>query len=262
MPMQLYTLEEVRKHQTRESLWCIHDNLVYDLTEFFQDHPGGEHLILEYAGKDVTEVMNDPTQHVHSELAYYLLKEQYLIGKVVDLDRQAITNQQNGTSPKDMKSSLNNAKEEDLIATDQDNNDFLNLKEPLFYQIWTSNFTKKHYMTQVHRARHLPYSARLFKSNLLEPLSLTPWWLIPAFYFPIMAILGYIALKMEGYVWFSIWMGLGAFLWTLLEYSLHRFLFHIDEFLPDNPKALAMHFIIHGIHHYLPMDRYSIKVIL
>lgn len=48
---------------------------------------------------------------------------------------------------------------------------------------------------------------------------------------------------------------LGNVLWTLLEYTLHRFLFHIDEAMPDHPACLLLHFMLHGIHHYLPMDR-------
>ena len=48
---------------------------------------------------------------------------------------------------------------------------------------------------------------------------------------------------------------LGNVLWTILEYTLHRFLFHIDDLLPDKPVFLTLHFLMHGIHHYLPMDR-------
>ena len=36
---------------------------------------------------------------------------------------------------------------------------------------------------------------------------------------------------------------------------MHRFLFHLDDFLPDHPYALTLHFLLHGIHHYVPMDR-------
>jgi len=34
---------------------------------------------------------------------------------------------------------------------------------------------------------------------------------------------------------------------------MHRFLFHIDEHLPDHPAALTLHFLLHGIHHYIPV---------
>ena len=49
---------------------------------------------------------------------------------------------------------------------------------------------------------------------------------------------------------------LGNLVWTILEYTLHRFLFHVDRWLPDKPLFLMLHFTAHGVHHYLPMDRY------
>jgi len=49
---------------------------------------------------------------------------------------------------------------------------------------------------------------------------------------------------------------LGVMSWTLLEYTLHRFLFHSEDYwLPNNPKILAHHFMVHGIHHAFPQDR-------
>lgn len=48
---------------------------------------------------------------------------------------------------------------------------------------------------------------------------------------------------------------IGNVVWTILEYTLHRFLFHVDYYLPDANWALTLHFLLHGIHHYLPMDR-------
>jgi 4-hydroxysphinganine ceramide fatty acyl 2-hydroxylase len=52
-----------------------------------------------------------------------------------------------------------------------------------------------------------------------------------------------------------IWL-LGAFIWTLVEYGMHRFIFHVDKWLPDNRWFLTLHFLLHGVHHYLPTDRY------
>ena len=46
----------------------------------------------------------------------------------------------------------------------------------------------------------------------------------------------------------------GNVIWTLLEYAFHRFLFHVDYYLPDTNWAMLLHFLLHGIHHYLPMD--------
>jgi len=47
----------------------------------------------------------------------------------------------------------------------------------------------------------------------------------------------------------------GNIIWTILEYTLHRFLFHVDHYLPEANWAMLLHFLLHGIHHYLPMDR-------
>jgi dihydroceramide fatty acyl 2-hydroxylase len=67
-----------------------------------------------------------------------------------------------------------------------------------------------------------------------------------------------------GLVWLaSAWRGLGAAdavlgilgglaSWTLLEYVLHRFVFH-HTFRGDRGRQL--HFLMHGIHHFDPWDR-------
>ncbi|KAJ9066766.1 fatty acid alpha-hydroxylase [Entomophthora muscae] len=47
----------------------------------------------------------------------------------------------------------------------------------------------------------------------------------------------------------------GVFMFGLVEYTIHRFLFHVDELIPDHPMCLFFHFMVHGVHHYLPMDR-------
>jgi 4-hydroxysphinganine ceramide fatty acyl 2-hydroxylase len=43
-------------------------------------------------------------------------------------------------------------------------------------------------------------------------------------------------------------------LWiSFAEYCMHRFLFHAEHsWLPDHPKAIAVHFIANGIHHAFP----------
>lgn len=51
------------------------------MTHFLQDHPGGDDLILQYAGKDVEEVMRNQNEHEHSEAAYEMLQE-YLVGRI------------------------------------------------------------------------------------------------------------------------------------------------------------------------------------
>ena len=38
------------------------------------------------------------------------------------------------------------------------------------------------------------------------------------------------------------------------EYILHRWLFHLDEHVPNYSAVLTVHFLLHGVHHLLPMD--------
>jgi cytochrome b involved in lipid metabolism len=52
--MAEFTREQVATHTAAKSAWIIIDSLVYDISSFAALHPGGEKLILEYAGQDVT----------------------------------------------------------------------------------------------------------------------------------------------------------------------------------------------------------------
>ncbi|WP_265788858.1 sterol desaturase family protein [Pedobacter sp. MC2016-15] len=44
----------------------------------------------------------------------------------------------------------------------------------------------------------------------------------------------------------------GIFIWTLVEYVMHRYVFHFE--LPGKWGA-RLHFVIHGVHHDYPSDR-------
>ncbi|KAG2289423.1 hypothetical protein Bca52824_049027 [Brassica carinata] len=44
---------------------------------------------------------------------------------------------------------------------------------------------------------------------------------------------------------------LGIFIWTLIEYTLHRFLFHIKT---KSYWGNTAHYLLHGCHHKHPMD--------
>ena len=44
---------------------------------------------------------------------------------------------------------------------------------------------------------------------------------------------------------------LGIFFWSLGEYLLHRFVFHLE---PDSRWGRRLHFVIHGVHHDFPHD--------
>ncbi|RVX72071.1 hypothetical protein B0A52_04669 [Exophiala mesophila] len=283
-------LSEVETHNTKSSCYVTIGERVFDVTDFLEDHPGGPEFILEYAGKDIKEILQDQTSHAHSEAAYEILEDS-LVGfvatapvlktavdsthpdQVVPLPATANGNaelQDHGVQTKDlparplyestgMSSAEDLSKETDLDS-DWKTHKFLDLNRPLFPQILFSNFSKEFYLEQVHRPRHYKggASAPLF-GNFMEPLSKTAWYVIPIMWLPPVmygSVIGFMHLssttEAAGY-----WL-LGLFLWTLVEYILHRFLFHVDKLMPDHPVALTLHFLLHGIHHYLPMDRYRL----
>ena len=42
----------------------------------------------------------------------------------------------------------------------------------------------------------------------------------------------------------------GVLAWSLIEYCLHRFLFHLINHVPtDDPFWITIHFFLHGQHH-------------
>jgi cytochrome b involved in lipid metabolism len=53
--MQQFTRQQVSEANTKQKSWIIIDSGVYDITRFAMMHPGGELLLLEYAGKDATK---------------------------------------------------------------------------------------------------------------------------------------------------------------------------------------------------------------
>lgn len=58
-----YTRGEVAEHSTDESLWCIVDHKVYDLTDFLEAHPGGNVVLQQVAGQDATTAFYNLHRH-------------------------------------------------------------------------------------------------------------------------------------------------------------------------------------------------------
>lgn len=258
MALQEYTLKEISKHQSSDSCWVIYKDKVYNVTEFILDHPGGDDLILDYAGKDVTIVMKDVLEHDHSDAAYEILEE-YLIGTVAK-DRALSLHEQRMQLLEEEEESKTFGEEnfmpvETDVHTDVKKNQFLDLSKALVPQLIRARFTKEFYLEQVHKPRYLPGSAIFFGHPLLEPLTKTAWYIIPTIWIPYVGYQLYHSLVFGNPVGTGLSFVLGMVIWSFLEYLLHRFFFHLDELLPDHQAAFVLHFTIHGFHHYLPMDR-------
>ncbi|KAG1050368.1 hypothetical protein G6F43_007353 [Rhizopus delemar] len=240
----IYKREEVKKHCTRSSCWVVVQNKVYNVTSFLQDHPGGSEFILQFAGDDITAILKDSTYHAHS-IATYEILEEYYIGEV----DQIITHQEN-------QFDSNKEQTSNKMGTGRDQA-FLDLQRPLLYQMWNSNFTKDYYLEQVHRPRYTTHTVPFFENPYLDLLTKTHWYFIPLIWFPVSFFLAWKSFNSTDGSLHRTSQGFmaGAFFWTLFEYTLHRFLFHLDDLLPDTPTALFWHFTLHGMHHHMPMDR-------
>ncbi|KAL7750224.1 fatty acid alpha-hydroxylase [Sorochytrium milnesiophthora] len=231
------SMADVRKHNSMEDCWIVCRGKVYNVTDFANDHPGGAELIYRYAGERVDEAMQDSALHYHSEGAYDILDDYYLIGKLADDDHAA-----------------NNGAAEQATSQSQ-LQPFLDLDKPLIWQMFTSSYSKEYYLTQVHLPRHLPRVARFFAHPLLEPFTRTPWYMVPLVWLPVSIYFAMQALEvLTPWQALANWL-VGLFIWSISEYTFHRFLFHVDDLLPDHPYALTLHFLLHGVHHFLPMDR-------
>ncbi|KAJ5902606.1 Cytochrome b2 [Penicillium taxi] len=66
----------VAEHNTKDSCWVIVHGKAYDVTDFLPEHPGGQKIILKYAGKDATEAF-EPI-HPPDTLDKYLDKSKHL----------------------------------------------------------------------------------------------------------------------------------------------------------------------------------------
>ncbi|KZV80757.1 fatty acid-2 hydroxylase [Exidia glandulosa HHB12029] len=279
-PVKIFTLEDVEQHKSQKDCWITRNGVVYDVTDFIMDHPGGEDLILNHAGTDVGAVMADPGQHEHSSAAYDMLAE-YAVGRI---------GSGHTTVSDDWVATDDFHPDDTNTVEDFEKSQFLDLRKPLLPQVWFSNFSKSYYLQQVHNPRHLSKSARLFGPGYLEVFTLTSWYVVPIFWLPIATFLFFRSaaqfsavpgaflpvLKTNpldtlatlnpvinsisdiAYARTLACFLTGNIIWTLLEYTLHRFLFHIDAWLPDKPVFLTLHFLLHGVHHYLPMDRYRL----
>ncbi|KAJ3820007.1 hypothetical protein F5878DRAFT_630111 [Lentinula raphanica] len=254
----VFDVDELAAHAVPSSCWSPCKAKVYDITSFLQDHPGGDDIILKYAGQDVETVMKDKTEDEHSDSAYDMLDE-YAIGRLGCTENIARDDWE---------------AEDDFDSDATDPVEDLKKRRFMDLQLATAdaNSSKAYHLRQVNQPRHLTDSARLFGSDYLEVSTKSKWYVVPLFWLPIAFYLflqsalqfttplplfmvdptlpssGLANLSADSLFKTLNCFFIGNFIWTL-------FLFHVDYYLSDKPIFLLLHFLLHGEHHYVPMDR-------
>jgi len=105
--------------------------------------------------------------------------------------------------------------------------------------------------------RATPESPRMFDSDLVDFFSRTHWAVVPALFVPAtLSLLAYGVLHVGLGALASAGLFLaGLVVWSLTEYWLHRTFFH---WIPDVSWGARMHFLVHGVHHEWPKDKYRL----
>lgn len=82
IPSKEFTKLEIAKHNTGKDCWVIVKDVVLDVTNFLSSHPGGEQSIINFAGKDATEVF----EMLHDDKVIPKYAHYAIIGRVQGTD--------------------------------------------------------------------------------------------------------------------------------------------------------------------------------
>jgi len=74
-PKKVIPLSEFSKHNTPDDCWMAINGKVYNVTNFIEQHPGGEEVILEHGGTDATVPFDEIG---HSDQAVEMLDDLYV----------------------------------------------------------------------------------------------------------------------------------------------------------------------------------------
>ncbi|GMI91102.1 cytochrome B5 isoform D, ARABIDOPSIS CYTOCHROME B5 ISOFORM D [Hibiscus trionum] len=55
----VFTLSQVAHHKSKKDCWLVIHGRVLNVTKFLEEHPGGEEVLMEWAGKDATQAFQD-----------------------------------------------------------------------------------------------------------------------------------------------------------------------------------------------------------
>jgi dihydroceramide fatty acyl 2-hydroxylase len=102
------------------------------------------------------------------------------------------------------------------------------------------------------RAELLRASPPMFDSPWLDRLTRVHPAVPALLYCPAIAVLAVLALRDDSLLRVLVGALAGYLGWTLLEYWVHRTIFHLE---PEGGFGARLHWMIHGVHHDHPSDR-------
>ena len=94
-------------------------------------------------------------------------------------------------------------------------------------------------------------SSRLFQNNWLETCTHVHPAIPLIVWTPLIAYLIYISLQVLTLAQVLIWLPIGLFVWTFIEYTFHRYAFHYPA---KSKLGKWLVHLLHGIHHHEPHD--------
>ncbi|KAM4614330.1 fatty acid 2-hydroxylase [Discoglossus pictus] len=264
------TLAQLQESRSSGACWVLRGHKVYDVTGFVRLHPGGESLLQERAGKDIQGDLEGPP-HRHSDNALRWL-EQYYVGELETPGEEDRTGsqtqhlrergQQHSSTPAHINSTPGVK-----FTTFNPEKDLVDWEKPLLWQV---GHLREKYDEWVHQPVDRPI--RLFHSDFVESCSKTAWYIVLAVWVPVVVYLSWYCLKeLSGgdirlfssftkdysvpvpmICFFPLFL-IGMLVWSLMEYGIHRFVFHMNP-PASNYLLITLHFMLHGQHHKSPFD--------
>ncbi|KAM4721130.1 fatty acid 2-hydroxylase [Rhinophrynus dorsalis] len=267
MASRRVSASELRDKCSAGTCWVLKGKKVYDVSGFAKLHPGGERLLQDRAGQDIQADLEGPP-HRHSDNALRWL-EQYYVGEMEE-QHEVGTEEQHWRERANQYNSSNVHKnstpgvhfkpfcpETDLVDWDK----------PLLWQV---GHLREKYDEWVHQPVDRPI--RLFHSDFVEACSKTAWYIVLFVWAPVVLYLSWYCLNelAQGntrlfssftseysvpvhVLWFFPLFLAGIMVWTLMEYGIHRYVFHMNP-PASNYYLITLHFMLHGQHHKAPFD--------
>ncbi|NXM26789.1 FA2H hydroxylase, partial [Oxyruncus cristatus] len=270
-----FSAAEVRARCAQGACLVSCHRRLYDLSGFVRLHPGGEQLLRRRAGTDVSAALDGPP-HRHSANARRWL-EQYYVGEMEPGDEQttppdwfsfSFQSPSETVDEKVVDAAAQTPEQTDLCYKTVDvEKDLVDWQKPLLWQV---GYLGEKYDEWVHQPVDRPI--RLFHSDVLEFLSKTAWYVVFLVWTPVVLYLSWVSytslaqgntrlfssftteysIPVHKYYFPFIFL-LGMILWSLLEYLIHRFVFHMKP-PANNYYLITLHFLLHGQHHKSPFD--------